>query len=236
LTEQETLLWAIRADPYDNLARLAYADWCDDNYEHGRAELIRFQLDPEEGWRRQCTIIWTWGYDTAVWKYQAVPLDMQVAAKEVAVQMSKEELSPPWLTTQVHISRGFIEYVTYTLTQGYDIMQMFGRQPVLGVRLHGKEPARVGSARGFGWVRSLLPTPGNPDLEGTAVLPHHLFTEVAKLAGYPTSEEYPPITCCFSSTREALLALSCAVVKLGRRHHGLPPLVPAEPAAGEVTA
>lgn len=47
MTTQESLLAAIIADPDDNLARLAYADWCEEGGDFANADFIRSQIaDP----------------------------------------------------------------------------------------------------------------------------------------------------------------------------------------------
>jgi uncharacterized protein (TIGR02996 family) len=54
---EATLLSAIVSDPEDDLLRLAYADWCEENGHGPRAELIRVQIEERqptcsEEWRR----------------------------------------------------------------------------------------------------------------------------------------------------------------------------------------
>ncbi len=44
MNDQQTILQAILADPSDDLPRLAYADYCEEHDDPGRAELIRIQL------------------------------------------------------------------------------------------------------------------------------------------------------------------------------------------------
>lgn len=44
MTEQAAFLTAIAADPGDDVCRLGYADWLDENDQHDRAEFIRLQI------------------------------------------------------------------------------------------------------------------------------------------------------------------------------------------------
>lgn len=49
MTNEQALLLAIRADPDDELARLALADWLDDNGDPPRAEFVRVQCQLARG-------------------------------------------------------------------------------------------------------------------------------------------------------------------------------------------
>ncbi|MBY0456074.1 MAG: TIGR02996 domain-containing protein [Gemmataceae bacterium] len=47
MTEREAFIHGIAANPYDDTARLAFADWLDEHGEHPRAEFIRVQVELE---------------------------------------------------------------------------------------------------------------------------------------------------------------------------------------------
>src|SRR5262249_21254931 len=47
MTEREAFLQAIRADPDDDLLRLVFADWLDEQGEHEPADFIRVQCELE---------------------------------------------------------------------------------------------------------------------------------------------------------------------------------------------
>src|SRR4051812_32708846 len=53
MNQADAFLQAILDDPDDDVPRLVYADWLDDQGEHDRAEFIRTQLElarlPEDG-------------------------------------------------------------------------------------------------------------------------------------------------------------------------------------------
>ena len=44
MTQHDALLAAVCAAPDDDLPRLVYADWCDENGQPERAEFIRVQV------------------------------------------------------------------------------------------------------------------------------------------------------------------------------------------------
>src|SRR5262245_42508529 len=48
MTEREALLRAIIAQPADDVVRLVYADWLDDNGEKDRANFIRMMMEHEK--------------------------------------------------------------------------------------------------------------------------------------------------------------------------------------------
>lgn len=45
MTEQESMLWSILAEPEEDTVRLAYADWLTENGQEDRAEFIRVQIE-----------------------------------------------------------------------------------------------------------------------------------------------------------------------------------------------
>ncbi|MBY0456947.1 MAG: TIGR02996 domain-containing protein, partial [Gemmataceae bacterium] len=45
MTTEDALLAAVAANPADDLPRLVYADWCDENDRPVRAEFIRLQIE-----------------------------------------------------------------------------------------------------------------------------------------------------------------------------------------------
>jgi uncharacterized protein (TIGR02996 family) len=48
MNDRDALLAAILADPADDTVRLAFADWCEENGDHERAEFIRPRLDSRD--------------------------------------------------------------------------------------------------------------------------------------------------------------------------------------------
>ena len=234
MTEQETLLWAVRADPYDNLARMAYADWCDDTGRHDRADLVRYQLDPEEGWRRDVNLQWAGWNDTSAWRVTSCLLSLTHAAEEAINQMLIEDVPRPYGTTLVTVSRGFVDRVTYHTGLDYRPAALFDRQPVLGVRVR---PARckwwMDSPEAHCWVRQTddRPWPLPDEVWADGRLPTELFVEVLRWCTPPRNFDplRLPLTAQFANSKEAYLGLSCAMVNLGRSLRGLPRLAPAGP-------
>ena len=45
MTQRDALLRAVCENPDDDLPRLVFADWCDENGEPERAEFIRTQIE-----------------------------------------------------------------------------------------------------------------------------------------------------------------------------------------------
>lgn len=106
--DRDALLAAIRESPADDLPRLAFADWCEENGDPGRAEFIRAQIrhealgrmtgdepdyDPDE-WGRVIDAECKYDYERGVWW----------------VESFAPELPP--LSIRFSYRRGFVEVVS----------------------------------------------------------------------------------------------------------------------------
>lgn len=201
------LLRHVLEAPGDDVPRLVYADWLEDNGQPERSEFIRVQVELEK--LRQMTgsepdynpyRLWAlidaesrYDYERGVWLHQSWP---------------------GWpMSSSCCWSRGFvsrIELPAADFTEA-NARALFSCQPITEVVLAGKRPVQVGDGRWQWFCENWAPDPIN--------LPYHLWQMVNPMQPGAVFGEWP-------TEPLALAALSAACVRWGRGLAGLPAWFP----------
>lgn len=218
-----TLLTAVNSDPWDNLPRLALADCLEEQSNLRRAQFIRWQLDKEEGWRRECNLMcdrpWNGnGLEPQCWKFTSGPYAALLNDREDDLYQYADAVLPvpQYGVARACVWRGFVEWVEYHVR---DFMacarQLFLNSPLLGVTLTGMLPHHYEGK--YYWFEE------RAENETTRLhfLPSVLFGCVVD-AGY--EYDYAEAESNLVSKAEAMNVLSLGCVLYGRRLAGLPPL------------
>jgi uncharacterized protein (TIGR02996 family) len=214
VTERESLIAAVCADPDDDTVRLAYADWCDENGEPERAEFIRVQVE-----------LWRWtvnGEDGEDAWLEDTP-EADAANRRYAEVMHWEDSFvglPPdvrW-SMRFFFTRGFVSHLTCTQEQFLApgvAAAVFAAHPVLSVTIAGAEPELSENGLYYRWSGQ---RPEN------CHHPHELrfeFIDAMNDLTYP--DKGLALAHATARTRDdALLLLSQGSVNIGRLRAKLP--------------
>lgn len=197
------LLAAVVADPGDDLARLAYADRCDELGDPGRAEFVRAQIHAdrrgiEDGLIAQATL----AARGAAWRDEALR-------------------GLPWMNWVTGFRRGFVAEVRLSLEDFVaHAAALFARCPVEEVLLTDRHPYLL-SGEGVPTRRVWGGWPDEGYLHHADCLPWPLFRLLGggSLHGGPVNR---PHCRAYEAEAEAWDALSRACVRFGRAAAGLP--------------
>lgn len=192
----QALLQAILADPQDDLPRLAYADWLEENGRQERAEFIRAQVacwnafEARRGHRELCDCDRCERYDglyvSMRKRYAPGPDGALPFADDDPVRLipaSAPRSAWDW-------QRGFVSAYRGPLQVWLDYGPAVVRaHPVEKVRLTDREPRR--RVDGYFWRRG--PEAGEAHHDTRSSLPHAVWDAVLALdgrgyEGYPTEE------------------------------------------------
>ena len=173
MSDGEAIMGGILADPSDDVARLAYADWCEDSGQPERAEFIRVQLRLGEHGRamaraEETGAAWVKGMLLFSARQPLLGrerklilenwLDWTPRLSLVPDRHFEVILSAKWAfggTPAVEFRRGFVGRVVCTLDAWLEHGPAIVRaHPVTRVELGGKEPVAAGA--GYGWMPVLL--------------------------------------------------------------------------------
>lgn len=149
MTEKEGLLAAIRAAPDDDLPRLVYADWLDEQGEDERAALIRWQIEHRVEYTRPKAGKW-W----AMWPTGETRLRSAVVNRALNAFLNYPVPKP------FTVRRGFIAEVTCPFAEWLRCSEsVLAEAAELTVHLTTRP--------GLDWVCQILSLP-NPWVSGTA--------------------------------------------------------------------
>lgn len=221
MTDLEALHWAVLTDPADDTARLVYADALEEADDPGRARFIRREVA------------------------NGMPVDVFVVGKAAEYPYLTEsgdaatvEIAPPVPGVSWGVRRGFAEEV-YLRAEAFtdDLARdLFSQHPITAVRVLDREPIRdpEGTYSWYTWYRVV--SLGEP---AAALLPVPWAVRMfqLQLVGWNRTDKTPSdapgghtdgyVLRFRSPTRKAAHdALSDALVDIGRRLAGLPPLPP----------
>lgn len=250
MSDQQSLLRGVLADPADNVARLVYADWLEENGESERAIMIR------EGVGRPERFIHPPSSEAAMYFHRFQP-DLNAKADEpIRFQKSERlEIAPAMPGIQWETSRGFVSNVSCNLQSwiggpcprchgrgGWEtgphsgdctLCDSTGRTPAHGPRIVAEQPVEVVE------VSDKRPQPsGGFALWGKGgtwfgynvpemLLPDEIFDmlngEIEALRG-DVAESGGGEYMLFESVELAQSDLSLALLNWARREAGLPPL------------
>ncbi len=124
MTQHDALLAAVCAAPDDDLPRLVYADWCDENGHPDRAEFIRVQVAIANGAK-----------GTKLAELQKLEEGL-LAENEVKWTESLREFADDYYSDPFRFRRGFVEDISITgelLTEHGD--ELFEMAPIRTLRL-----------------------------------------------------------------------------------------------------
>jgi uncharacterized protein (TIGR02996 family) len=212
VTDGESLIRSVLANPVDDAPRLVYADWLE---EHGRpedAEFIRVQIElarlgfggafhvDSEGRRQQTSD------QVALLQERQIDLWMGGFGRpEVPEEMSNWPMSiHPMRSQHLLLRRGFVDRVVSFAGIYMEVAPMlFARQPVTHVRIVGLQLYEFDD--GFMWTLE--------SAEGLGGVPEELWPYLSQRDGDEIVY--------YSTNAEADAALSWACVRYGRAEAGL---------------
>ena len=239
MSDARALFRAVLDAPHDDAPRLVCADWLEDHGQPDWGEFIRLQIElartPTDALRQRELALWPAVRDSYLADF---PADRHWS---VSLDLPDRTIKLP----EAVVRRGFVEQVaapTFVLGERCPdcgeavfcetchglcalldpaLADLFARQPATRVELTDVRPGRT-----------LVLRPGEADAavewldaarwggpEDDRVLPHSLFDSLADYTvGDNGRKSYP-------SEASALVAVGSAVVALGRRLAGLPPLI-----------
>lgn len=231
--DHPALLQAILHDPLDDLPRLAYADWCEEQGHTDRANFIRAQLALFHGPRgykteQECprSLRHHWREDREL--YRRVEEQCKPSPDQIAQDLFGKPSAEVEFEFTVDFERGFLFRIETTQAAFLEHAErIFRRCPVEWVVLTDREPFlstdRAGEGRYY-WIAEKDRTvdhPNNPDSRLFALCEGRRLQASASvgLLSYP-------------SPANAHADLSRACVRYGRRLVGLPDLwtLPRDPA------
>lgn len=208
-SDRRSFLRAICENPADDVSRLVYADWLEENGEQRAAEFIRTQCAGELATIRLSSLT---GID---WALGCEPHQCAMSAERgraVATTLDNRR----FVFTRGMISRIELPCMLFTRMAA----ALFADHPITEVRLTDKQPAETAmeDENEWGWYRS----PQSPNAYQSLahhVLPSAIWEAVDKLPdGVFQSWKY------FVTTEFAHASVSTACVSYGRSLVGLPPL------------
>lgn len=231
--EEKALRRTICAEPGEDTHCLVYADWCDENGLPERAEFIRLQVGL---WARDTSYYISFD-NCRMCQNSAVP-DVRRSADLVHAAWGADLLMlgyPHLMMGDWRFRRGFPYRIVCRLDEFTDdfARRVFGRYPVIDVRLSDCEPAPheiydlafthptllATHARWF--VERGYDTFGFRRIRSNYMLPGHLFT---RLPAANLIEADVAIRATYRTDKHAQIALSCACVDYGRHQAGLEPV------------
>lgn len=202
MTERERYLRSICERPADDLPRLAFADWLDENGEANFAEYIRLEIKLAVLTRK---------------REKPDPTD----AARVMELVSTLDYSDDFLD-YAESRRGFVYKAVFTQNEFLrHARRLFGTHPITSVSLRDRFPiASIGTSHSWTWTLDVETPPlgsreRRSQLENSAI--HPLIVEAATRAGIGLLVTFP-------TASAASKALSRACVAWGRERAGLPPL------------
>lgn len=136
--DEAGLLAAVREAPKDDLSRLVYADWCEDNGRPERAEFIRAQVWPEDS-RRAYNLM------SRFCERLVAPLDRTGITGVNRLILDDALVIVVHFGTRDHLRfrRGFIDEAHLPLRGWWDHgPALVGSHPIQRVRLTDREPER----------------------------------------------------------------------------------------------
>ena len=216
--DRAALMRAILEDPSDDVARLAFADWCEENSQVGRAAFVRDHIHWLSGsddfdyldadLERWCP--WLARHDEVGFMRDFG----EIGADERGIVVVHSRGEKTWW------SRGFIWRVglpmkSFMADDWRLAGQLFSGHPITAVTLTCRTPNGGGDEAW--WSRSDKDAADDPPWW----IPRRLFG----LMEYdPAITDRPDMNRSYPQEKGALLALSDACVALGRELAGLPPL------------
>ncbi len=208
MTEHDALLAAVLADPEDDLPRLVYADWLEENGQGELAEFIRVQCEMGRApkrhgagafcqcrrcvlYRRECELLDEYAY---LWFPPPLVACLSPAGTHFRV--------PTPGMVGAHVTRGFAGHIACTLADWLSVGPAVVRShPVTSVVLTDREPDDNGGAAVW-WFSDAT---GRSDGTSAFVRDPIFYLLAGHAAGFRNSRYYP--------TREAALsALSAALI------------------------
>ena len=173
MPDRESFVAAIAAAPQDDLPRLVFADWLDENGESERAEFIRAQVrraaewgGPDDGSLAQTaltafdsqgvgwchTFLTALGLDLTGYKLKRSPFWQQTGASALTVDVFDPQYRLSHLVPHLAFRRGFVEELAVTVAnapKACSFAEAFRHEPVhaleahFGVRTDGKSWSRL---------------------------------------------------------------------------------------------
>jgi uncharacterized protein (TIGR02996 family) len=242
MTTLDDLLRAILADPADDGARLAYADWLEEEGQTERAEFVRVQCElaridrEEDAWHRPYVVNGErvtpepWGTlrrrEGELLESPCVPggktnREWWFSPFDEAGEEVPGDFGGSWRRLfEWEFLRGFIESVTCScadwLAHGPAVV---ASQPVTAVRLADREPGKTANVPpSWGWFSRRTP---DSELNEPSDIPPSLFDLLPNTRAHDNWQWARR----FFPTRDAAHAsLSAACVRWARAAAGLPPL------------
>lgn len=214
--DRAALLQNVLRDPDDDVARLVFADWLEENGHSEMAKYIRNEVAAKSR-------------TYFVRKMNKWAVDTQSSARSVTHMLSVEtelleETRSKECLLVVGFSRGFISHVELTFE---DFMRQFHWlylfQPVVSVHFSDLEPYSVVERHlnSFRWFASGTDLPEG--VPSNCILPKHLFYNLK--SGTKYEYNYSDEWCWnFQSYQDAMDSLSQAAVNFGRQSVHLDPL------------
>lgn len=217
--DHDALLHAILTDPSDDLTRLAYADWCEEQGHTSRARFIQAQLALFHGPRgykteEECprSLRHHWREDRDL--YRRVEEECKPSPDQIAQELFGKPSAEVEFEFTVDFERGFIFRVETTQEAFLDhVGLIFRRCPVEWVVLTDRGPIQPPECDWFVWFRGATSLYANCAIDNR--LWHYL--EGGRLWESGIGREHP-------SPNNAHADLSRACVRYGRILTGLPDL------------
>jgi len=214
MSDGDALLRAILLNPADDVARLVYADWLQENGDEPRANFIRasVEIDKLPGCGHPSPL----GHSECRWCQLFVTEQNYLGSKDAIPKRALRYGQAP----RGAFRRGFIFTAAPTLEQFMDNARfLFRAHPIENVSLRDSPLTRQNV-----WPHGLLPGYSETSLPGV------LFDCLVR---HPHCFAFPgppgAVFVAFRDTSDALLTMSDACVAYGRAIVGLPALLPVPP-------